>query len=158
MKKQNVQQLTIALPALDSDQTRRRVEDYLETVRIYRQIGFVRREAATTACSEPRYHGQTYTVSKSAENVALWNVSKEEELKRSSDLLDMAMYRLSKDEKEMIRRRYLEAEDVYDYNVANEMNLGDRKYRRVKARAMYKLALALRLEVLVEEEQTVSAF
>lgn len=154
----HAQQLTFDLPAMDSTETRRQVEEYLETVFIYRQVGFIRREAATTANCEPRYHGNTYTVSKSAENVAMWNVSKEEELERKAQLLDKALYKLTKTERELIERRYLREREVYDYNVCEEMHLGERKYRRVKARAMYILAYALRLEVLIDPvEEKVSA-
>ncbi|MGH1232317.1 ArpU family phage packaging/lysis transcriptional regulator, partial [Bacillus toyonensis] len=44
-------------------------------------------------------------------------------------------------------------EDICDYMVYNEMGMSERTYRRVKARAFYKLAFALRLEVYETEKQ-----
>ncbi len=61
------------LPKIDRKQTKKNVEEVLESVRLYKQIGFVRREMKTTPVYTPRYHGQTYSVGKPAEETALWN-------------------------------------------------------------------------------------
>ncbi|MGG4212156.1 hypothetical protein [Paenibacillus sp. FSL L8-0638] len=47
-KRKNNLQLTFNILLVDEKATRLAVEEYLETVRQYRQIGSVRREAATT--------------------------------------------------------------------------------------------------------------
>lgn len=146
-------QLTFDLPAMDSEQTRRRVEEHLETVRIYRQIGFVRREVSNTPNYEPREFQGTNSISKPAESTAVWNVDKEAELEQKSIMLDKALHRLSKTERELITRRFLEEEEIFDYNVCADMHMSERKFRRVKARAIYKLAFALKLEVLIESDQ-----
>ncbi|MDH2334268.1 ArpU family phage packaging/lysis transcriptional regulator [Paenibacillus polymyxa] len=148
--KQRATQLTLGLPVMDSEQTRRQVEEHLETVRIYRQMGLIRREVSNTPSYEPRFHGNTNAISKPAESAAVWNVDKEAELEQKSILLDKAMLRLSRKESELLRRRYLEDEDVYDYNVCSDMHMGERTFRRIKARALYKLAFGLRLEVLID--------
>ncbi|MGF6358055.1 ArpU family phage transcriptional regulator [Paenibacillus sp. 4624] len=154
MTKKTVQ-LTLGLPALDSEQTRRNVEDRLETVRIYRQIGMTRREIGTTPNYSPREHGSTNQISMATQDTAIWNVDKEAELEEHSIMLDRALQKLSRKERELIERRFLEDEDVFDYNVCADMNMGERSFRRMKARAIYKLSLSLRLEVLVDPLETI---
>ncbi|MED3469225.1 ArpU family phage packaging/lysis transcriptional regulator, partial [Bacillus thuringiensis] len=58
-----------------------------------------------------------------------------------------------KNQRDIIVKRYLEDEDVCDYMVYNEIGMSERTYRRVKVRAFYKLAFALRLEVYEIEKQ-----
>ncbi|MEK4452318.1 ArpU family phage packaging/lysis transcriptional regulator [Paenibacillus sp. FSL L8-0506] len=146
-------QLTFDILPIDEKETRRRVEEYLETVRVYRQIGFVRRQAALTASPEPRYHGSTNAINRTTENIAIWNTDRETELEQKSKLLDLAMGRLKKVEREIIERRYMDYEDEYDSILSGEMGMSERKYRRVKSRAIYILACALSLEVLIEDKQ-----
>ncbi|OKP88358.1 hypothetical protein A3844_08265 [Paenibacillus helianthi] len=89
-------QLAFDILRIDETEARRRVEVYLEPVRVYRQIGFVRRQAALTANPEPRYHGSTNAISRTTENIAVWNTVREAELERQSLLLDLVMGRLKK--------------------------------------------------------------
>ncbi|NJJ37847.1 ArpU family phage packaging/lysis transcriptional regulator [Paenibacillus apii] len=142
-------QLAFDILPIDEKETRRRVEEYLETVRVYRQIGFVRRQATMTASPEPRYHGATNSISRQTENIAILNTDREAELEQKSKLLDLAMSRLKKAEREIIQRRYLDYEDEYDSILCGELGMSERKYRRVKSRAIYVLAYSLGLEVLI---------
>jgi phage transcriptional regulator, ArpU family len=137
---------------IDRETTRQRVEEYLETARIYRQIGFVRREMKVTASLEPRYHGPTNIVGKPAEEVAVWNADTEERMREITERVERAVGRLGKLEREIIQMRYLE-DDVYDYNVYSELHLSERKYYRLKSKAIYKLAFMLRLEAFVEPRE-----
>lgn len=142
-------QLTF-LPEIDRKATQSRLEAILENVRIYRQFGMIRNEMKVTASCEVRYHGQTNVVGKPAEDVALANLElseREAELQRLSFQIDRALSRFSKTQREIIVKRYLEDEDVFDYMVYNEIGMSERTYRRNKANAFYKLAFALRLEV-----------
>lgn len=143
--------MMLEIPAVDRVATRRRVEDELERVRLYRKIGIIRREVSTTVRYEARMHGPTNKVGKVTENTAVWNVDREADLERRSMLLDKALSCLGEMERELIARRYLESEDMFDYLICGELGISERKYRRVKAAALYKLALALNLEVLMEE-------
>ncbi|PGZ95700.1 ArpU family transcriptional regulator [Bacillus pseudomycoides] len=142
-------QLTF-LPEIDRKATQSRLEAILENIRIYRQFGMIRNEMKVTASCEVRYHGQTNVVGKPAEDVALANLElseREAELQRLSFQIDRALSRFSKTQREIIVKRYLEDEDVFDYMVYNEIGMSERTYRRNKANAFYKLAFALRLEV-----------
>ncbi|ENQ3106538.1 phage transcriptional regulator, ArpU family [Bacillus sp. 491mf] len=147
-------QLTF-LPKIDRKATQVRLEEVLGNVRIYRQFGMIRNEMKVTASGEVRYHGPTNIVGKPAEDVALSNVKlseREVRLQRLSFQIDKALSRFSKNQRDIIVKRYLEDEEVFDYMVYNEIGMSERTYRRNKSNAFYKLAFALRLEVYEIEE------
>ncbi|KFM99701.1 ArpU family transcriptional regulator [Bacillus clarus] len=147
-------QLTF-LPKIDRKATQARLEEVLENVRIYRQFGMIRNEMKVTASDEVRYHGPTNIVGKPAEDVALANVKlseREARLQRLSFQIDKALSRFSKNQRDIIVKRYLENEEVFDYMVYSEIGMSERTYRRNKSNAFYKLAFALRLEVYEVEE------
>jgi len=144
------------LPKIDRKATQKRVEEVLETARIYKQIGFVRREMRNTPAYEARYHSATNKTTDAAADCAVWNVDKEKEIIELTERVEWAVSRLSKKEEEIIRKRYLEDEN-FDYIVAGEVGLSERTYTRMKARAFYKLAFMLKLEVLAEDPDPVPA-
>jgi phage transcriptional regulator, ArpU family len=143
-------QLTL-LPGIDREATRKRVEEHLETVRVYKQIGFVRKEIRNTPSYAPRVHGNTNAINKPAEDNAIWNADKERELEELSQRVERAVSRLSKRQQEIIRARYLIDDDVLDFNVCSDLHMSDRSYRRSKGKAIYRLAFMLRLEVYEED-------
>lgn len=135
------------LPGINTGATRRRVEDVLDTVRVYRQLGAVRRESRYTPSYTPRYHGSTNGINKPTEDVAISNVMREEYLSDLSARLDKALGALDARERQIVEIRYLISGDVLDINVCADLHYNERTYRRIKGSAMYKLAFALRLEV-----------
>lgn len=137
--------------SIDYSATRAAVEKRLEEVRQFRQIGFVRQQAGMTVNYEPRFHGATHVISKPAERTAIRNVDREAELIRKSELLDQAMERLTRMQREVIERSYLDDEGEYDFISCGEMGISDRTYRRIKADAIRILALAMKLEVYVND-------
>lgn len=146
-------QLTF-LPEINRKATQNRLEEALENVRIFRRFGMIRNEMKVTASYEIRYHGSTNIVGKPTEDIALANVElskREEGLQRLSFQIDKALSRFSKNQRDIIVKRYLEDEEVFDYMVYNEIGMSERTYRRNKANAFYKLAFALRLEVYEHE-------
>ncbi|EAA8523133.1 ArpU family transcriptional regulator [Salmonella enterica] len=143
------------LPKIDRKATQARLEEVLENVRIYRRFGMIRNEMKVTASSEIRYHGPTNIVGKPTEEVALSNVAlsiREEKLQCLSFRIDKVLSRFSKSQRDIIVKRYLEDEEVFDYMIYNEIGMSERTYRRNKSNAIYKLAFALRLEVYEMEE------
>jgi len=135
---------------IDREATRQAVEERLESARIYKQLGFVRRETKVTASYEIREGGATNTVSKAAENTAIYNVDTEARMKEQQEQVDRAVSRLGRTERRIIEMRYMEDDEIYDYHVFNDLHMSERKYYRIKSSAIYKLAFALRLEVYVE--------
>ncbi|PRA04848.1 MULTISPECIES: ArpU family phage packaging/lysis transcriptional regulator [unclassified Paenibacillus] len=151
-RRKNNLQLTFNILPIDEKATRRAVEEYLETVRQYRQIGFIRREAAVTQTYVYREHQSTNAISKQTERIAIYNVDKEAELKEMDRLLSLAMERLSSVQSEVIQRSYLDNEGEFDYISCGEMGLSDSTFRRNKVESLSILASALRLEKLKEPE------
>ncbi|MFD0771644.1 ArpU family phage packaging/lysis transcriptional regulator [Bacillus sp. CGMCC 1.60114] len=149
------------LPKIDRAATQEKLEGVFESVRIYRQFGMIRKEMKVTPSYSIREHGPTHTVGNPLEDVAVENLQqnkREEWLGKMSFRIDQALSRFGhsqagKNQRDIIVKRYLEDEDVCDYHVYNEIGMSERTYRRVKARAFYKFAFALRLEVY-EQEQT----
>ncbi|MCB4335171.1 ArpU family phage packaging/lysis transcriptional regulator [Bacillus cereus] len=149
------------LPKIDRTATQEKLEGVLESVRIYRQFGMIRKEMKVTPSYEVREHGPTHTVGKPLEDVAIANLQqseREEWLELISFRIDQFLNRLGNGsagriQRDIISKRYLEEEDVCDYIIYNEIGMAERTYRRWKSRAFYNLAFALRLEVYETDEK-----
>ncbi|MDO7908445.1 ArpU family phage packaging/lysis transcriptional regulator [Paenibacillus sp. JX-17] len=157
-RRKNTLQLSLNILPIDERATRLAVEEYLEEVRQYRQIGFVRREAAITQAYSYREHQSTNAISKPTENIALWNVDKEAELQAKDRLVEMALGKLSSTQREVIQRSYLDNEGEYDFVSSIQMSISDRTYRRVKVEALGILAVALKIEQYQTIEHDKSAY
>ncbi|CAG9613751.1 hypothetical protein BACCIP111899_02970 [Bacillus rhizoplanae] len=137
------------LPKIDRAATRERLEGVLESVRIYRQFGMIRREMKVTPSYEAREHCPTNTVGNPLEDIAVANLQqnkREEWLEKMSFHIDQALSRfghsqVGKNQRDIIIKRYLEDEDVCNYMVYNEIGMSERTYRRVKARSISLLLL-----------------
>ncbi|MDA2638805.1 ArpU family transcriptional regulator [Bacillus cereus] len=149
------------LPKIDRAATQEKLEGILESVRIYKQFGMMRKEMKVTPSYERREYGPTHTVGKQLEDVAISNIQqrkREEWLEKMAFRVEQALSRfgnssVGNNQRDIIVKRYLEDEDVCDYMVYNEIGMSERTYRRMKAKAFYKLAFALRLEVYETEKQ-----
>lgn len=150
------------LSQIDRAATQEKLEGVLESVRIYRQFGMIRKEMKVTPSYEVREHGPTHTVGNPLEDVALENLQqhkREKWLEHMSFRVDQFLSRLGNGragriQRDIINKRYLDEEDVCDYMVYSEIGMAERTYRRWKSRAFYNLAFALRLEVYEQDEQT----
>lgn len=156
-RRKNNLQLTFNILPVDEKATRLAVEEYLETVRQYRQIGFVRREAAITQAYTYREHQSTNAISKQTEDIATYNVDKEAELQTKDRLLEMAMSKLSSIQREVIQRSYLDDEGEFDYISCGEMGISESSFRRFKADAIGILAASLRIVVIKRNQDTLDA-
>ena len=83
-------------------------------------------------------------------DISIYNVDREELLQQQYDQVMRAVGRLSKIQRRIIEERYLGDEDVIDINVYVNMHMSERSYYYAKAKAMYRLAYALRLEAYEE--------
>ncbi|OAS17166.1 ArpU family phage packaging/lysis transcriptional regulator [Paenibacillus oryzisoli] len=133
--------LHIEQEQMDRRATRKRVEGVLEVVRMYRAMGSLRRGNRAVASSNER--------DKIAENAALYEGGADEHMRSICDELEQAMSRLDEQEQGIIRERYLKREKTFDFLLFHELNLSERTYRRMKARAIEKLAYMLQLEVKI---------
>ena len=135
---------------LNERETWRRVEERLESARLYKRFGFIRREAKITAVYSDMPRSNTGVTSDQTADISIYNVDREELLQQQYDQVMRAVGRLSKIQRRIIEERYLSDEDVIDINVYVNMHMSERSYYYAKAKAMYRLAYALRLEAYEE--------
>jgi ArpU family phage transcriptional regulator len=136
---------------IETKKTRVRVEGMLESCRLYMQIGLhPGQQARTTARYSLTPSSVTHTFHSSTESIAQKNVDEEKRRRELVESVWAAVERLNDIEQQIVKLRYLEDDDSLDYIVWGELNLSERKYYRVKARAFLKLALALGVAVYKE--------
>lgn len=119
--------LHIEKERIDQKATRKQVEGVLEALRKYKSMGALRREVM--------------------EIPAVQKTESEDLLSRLNSECEHALSILEEDEQEIIRKRYLQKDKQFDFLLFHELNMSERTYRRVKAKAIAKLAYMLRLEV-----------
>ncbi|WP_139491308.1 ArpU family phage packaging/lysis transcriptional regulator [Brevibacillus dissolubilis] len=132
---------------IDRKATQKRVIELLTTVRIYKQLGLIRRESKITSLYEPRVHSNTNQIGKPTETLAVYHADSEERLRVLSQRVEQALSQLSQKQREIITRRYLEDETAVDYLIWDEIGISERQYYRQKAEAFWKLAFMLQAEV-----------
>ncbi|UQZ56883.1 ArpU family transcriptional regulator [Bacillus subtilis] len=140
-------QLTLNIPQIDEEATKLKAEKLLDQYRLYLlQVpdDFLPKVTPTYSIVPPSITNEFHS---STEDVVLkrldWEVQRDKFLKR----IQRAVNRLSQRERQIIVMLYMQSEEMYDYEVYAEMGLSQRSYYRVKAKALYRLAFALREEV-----------
>lgn len=144
-------QITFILPEIDREKTKAAVEAAFEKYRFYllqlpdEQLPKV---TATYSLVPPANSNQFHS---STEAAVINRVDFERERNEYIEKVRKAVNRLGFKEREIIIKRYLEEEEVYDYEIYNEIGLSERRYYRQKARIFYKLAFLLKVEVYKSE-------
>ena len=111
------------LPKIDRSATQEKLEGVLESVRIHRQFGMMRKEMKITLSYEMREYGPTHAVCKPLEYVSMTSIQqskREEWLERISLRIDQFINPLGNGRAGIIQRDniykcYLEEEDVCNY-------------------------------------------
>ncbi|MCB4341577.1 ArpU family phage packaging/lysis transcriptional regulator [Bacillus subtilis] len=140
-------QMTLNLPQIDEEATKAKAEQLLDKYRLYLlQVpdDFLPKVTPTYSIVPPSITNEFHS---STEEAALkrldWEIQRDKFLKR----IQRAVNRLSQRERQIIVMLYMQSEEMYDYEVYAEMGLSQRSYYRIKAKAFYRLAFALRVEV-----------
>ena len=92
------------------------------------------------------------TVNSKVENAAIKNVEHYKQAEKFFERFNRGFYKLTRKERQIIIKAFLDEVPMFNYQIANELNVSERTFYRMKAQALYKLALALRVEVYQEEE------
>ncbi|WP_370456090.1 ArpU family transcriptional regulator [Sporosarcina sp. ANT_H38] len=143
-------QMQFILPEIDRKETRESVESLLGKYRMYLlQTSLDRLPSITAAYTLVLNTGGL--PGSSTESSAIANVDYESERKRFIEWIAGAVNRLPRDERSIIVQRYLQDDEMFDYQTYGELNMSERNYFRLKSRAFYKLAFALKVEVYKEE-------
>jgi ArpU family phage transcriptional regulator len=151
------QQLSFVLPEIDRVQTKERIEGLLEEYRMLLlqvELEYLPKVTAGFSLVPP---SNTNVFHSSTEDSAIKNVDYQKRREKFLLRIQRAVNRLAYQERGVMIKRYMQQEELYDYEVYNELGMSERKYYRIKSRAFYKLALALKEEVYVQEGQAVKA-
>lgn len=140
-------QLSFMLPEIDREKTKEAVEAALEKYRFYLLTVPDEKLPKVTTTYSLVPSANTNTFHSSTEDAAIDKVDFERERTQYLERIIRGVNRLSKLEREIIFKRYLEDEETFDYEIFNEMGFSERRYYRLKSRIFYKLAFALRIEV-----------
>lgn len=136
---------------VDGEKTKEAVEAALEKYRMYMLTvpdEFLPRVTQTYSLVPP---SQTNAFHSSTEDAAIKKVDFERERDEYMERIRRAVNRLNKMERELIIKRYMTLEEPYDYEVYNEMGISESRFYRIREKAFYKLAFALRIEVYKEK-------
>lgn len=143
-------QLTFMLPEIDREKTKEAVEAALEKYRIL-LLSFpeekVPKITASYNLQPPAFTNEFHS---SVEDAVINKVDMEKEREKYIDWVRKGINKLHFKERELVIKRYLSDEEMYDYELYNQMGMSERKYYRLKSRAFYKLAFALKIEVYEE--------
>jgi ArpU family phage transcriptional regulator len=144
-------QLTFMLPEIDREKTKAAVESALERYRFFLLTvpeDKLPKVTATYSLVPPSLSNELHSTT---EQAAIDRVELELVRNKHIDWVLRGVNRLSKIEREIIYKRYLEEDEVFDYEIYNEIGMSERRYYRLKARIFYKLAFILRIEVYKEQ-------
>ncbi len=147
-------QLSFELPVIDRDTTKKLVEAALEKYRIYLLTQSLDNQPKVTQSFSIVPPTNTNKFRSSTEDAAIRNADYDRERSEYIKRIFTAVNRLNYWERAIIIRRYMLEDDVYDYELYNEMGMSERKYYRIKAKAFYKLAFALGIESYENKDVT----
>ncbi|MDF2657780.1 MAG: hypothetical protein K0Q94_571 [Paenibacillus sp.] len=145
-------QLSMGIYPVDEEATRCAVEKYLLQAREYKVTEYIPQTATTTASYSDMPRSNTGDTSDQTGKIAIANVDEPERRRRHVERAEKAVSRLGSRHQKIIRMRYLDDDDVLDYDVAGDLHLSDRQYRRIKSVAIHRLAGILGLVMLREED------
>ncbi|WP_409297732.1 ArpU family phage packaging/lysis transcriptional regulator [Peribacillus sp. SCS-26] len=140
------------LPEIDREKTRAAVEAALEKYRFYLLTVPEERLPKVTATYSLVSSGPSNQFHSTTEAAVIEKVDYEREKEEYIEKIRKSVNRLTYKEREIIIKRYLGDEEVYDYEIYNELGYSERRYYRQKARIFYKLAFLLKVEVYKTEE------
>ena len=144
-------QLTFNLPEIDRDETRNQVESALEKYKMYLLMDPSELEPKITSSFKLVPAAPNNQFHSSTEDTVVKKMEQEKHRKEYLMKIQKAVNRLAFQERSIIINRYLDNDEVYDYEVYNELGFSERKYYRIKARAFYKLAFIMRIEIYKQE-------
>lgn len=140
------------LPEIDIKETKKVVEAALEKYRVLLLTQNEEELPKVTATYSFVPPSTTNSFHSSTEDAAIRNIEREQARSKYLKRMVMAVNRLGYWERAILIQRYMLQDDVFDYQVYNDLNFSERKYYRLKEKAFLKLALSLRIEVYKESD------
>lgn len=141
------------LPEIDRDETRRNVEAALEKYKMMLLMSPKEIEPKITSSFKLVSVAPSNLFYSTTEETAIKKVDMENKIRNYLKKIQRAVNRLSYQERELIIKRYLNTEDIYDYQTYTELGYSESKYYRIKSDAFYKLAFILKIAVYKEVQE-----
>ncbi|MGD6967127.1 ArpU family phage packaging/lysis transcriptional regulator [Rossellomorea vietnamensis] len=144
------------LPEIDREKTKAAVESALEKYRFYLLTvpeDKLPKVTASYSLIPPTFSNEFHS---STEQAVMNRIELEIAKRKHIEWVLRGVNRLSKMEREIIFKRYLEDEEIFDYEIYNEIGMSERRYYRLKARIFYKLAFILKIEIYKEGEHPIN--
>lgn len=137
------------IPEIDKEKTKERVLDALDKYRMYAlQVNLNRLPSITASYSLVPVSSNLPT--SATENAAIANVDYERAREKYINRIVSGVNRLPERDRTIIYMRYLQIEEMFDYQVRAELHMSERTYYRVKALIFERLGRALNIEVYKE--------
>ncbi|GAA0491184.1 ArpU family transcriptional regulator [Salinibacillus aidingensis] len=144
-------QISFKLPEINREDTKKAVEEALTKYQMFLLMEPEEISPKITASFTLTPPSNTNEFHSKTEDLAVKRLDQEIARKRYLNKIRKAVNRLAYNERSVIIKRYLGSDDVFDYEVYNELGFSERKYYRLKSRAFYKLAFILKIEVYEEQ-------
>jgi len=142
----------IRKPVYDRDLTIQAVEDVFERYRYFRNVEFEEIEAKVTASYVLREGGHSGGLSDSTANIAVRNVDEPNMRLMFIEKVERCVSRLPLPQQKLIRLKYMQDEEVYDYQVYQiELGIAEGTFTKIRWKAIERLAGMLRVGVLKEK-------
>jgi ArpU family phage transcriptional regulator len=141
----------------DGEKTKEAVEAALEKYRMYMLTvpdEFLPRVTQTYSLVPPSNTNAFYS---STESAAIKRADFERERDEYMEKIRRAVNKLNAIEREVIIKRHMSLEEPRDYDIYNEMGISESTFYRIREKAFYKLAFALRIEVYKEVKSEVTS-
>lgn len=146
-------QMSFHLDEIDRAATKDKVEKALDHYKLLLLMDPEDYQPKITSSFKLVPAGISNQFSSTTEDVATRRVDMDKRRTEYISKINKAVNRLNYQERTIIINRYLSEDEVYDYEVYNDLGYSERKYYRIKSRAFYKLAFILRMEVYKEIEE-----
>ncbi|OLP66055.1 hypothetical protein BACPU_11420 [Bacillus pumilus] len=151
---EQMDQMNLDIPQIDEEKTRAKMKRMLDRYKILMlqtPEDFMPKITTTYTITPPSFSNQFHS---STEDAALnkmdWEIERDQYMKR----IQRGINRLTQKERRILVMLYMQTEDMYDYEIYAEMGLSQRYYYRVKNKAYYRLAFALREEVYKQVDKS----
>ncbi|MCY8011270.1 ArpU family transcriptional regulator [Bacillus haynesii] len=138
------------LPEIDREATKKKVEAILDNYRVVLLQVPDDLLPKVTAGFNLVPPSNTNAFHSSTEDTAIRRIEMEQKRNVFLAKIQKAVNRLPVNERQIIIMRYMSQDHRFDYEVYNEIGLSPRTYFRIKSRAFYNLAFALKEEVYVK--------
>lgn len=149
-----VDQLSLLIPEIDRDATQKNVEKAIAKYRYYAlqtEDEFLPKITASYSMVPPT---NTNAFHSPTEDAAIRMADLERERMEYITRFAKAVNRLSPREREAFVLKYMGEEELYDYEVYNQLGMGETYYyTKFKPRMFYKFAIAMRIEVYKTNSQ-----